>query len=165
MMMNKKGLIGDMFDLFYLVAGTIVILVVASLALSTSINSNNQKSLFEVADFKRVDSAVNNLKVLISEGENIDVGNVDNLIKSSKRYEGRTITSCFDYIDEFGCNNDPIKVATISCIWEENECKWSSQPKPNLINCEIYKTESECNVEGLRGLCIWGGDVCLKILQ
>lgn len=120
---DKKGQIGDLFDLFYLVGGTVIILVVAGLALNSGIARNNQISLSELGDFNRMDSAINNLKVSLTEGKEIKLEEVEDLIKRSKVLRGKTITSCFDYEQELDCGNDPVKVSgTKSCLWFRERC-------------------------------------------
>lgn len=163
--MNKKGFIGDLLDLFYLIGGTVVIILVASLALNTAVSANNQKTLFSVAEFERVNSAINNLRVSLDEGNDIDPRNIDNMIKDSKAYQGKIITTCLDYQDKTGCESDPIKVAVNSCAWDGERCENSLQPKANQINCQDYKTEEQCSTEELKGSCVWGGKECLKVLE
>ena len=120
---NKKGQIGDLFDLFYLVGGTVVVLVIASLALGSSIARNSQISLSELGDFNRMDSALNNLKVLLVQDINLRSGEVEDRIKKSRVLGGKTITSCFDYGNQLDCSTDPLKVsAAKSCAWFKEIC-------------------------------------------
>ncbi len=126
-MIGKQGILGDVLDLSYLIAGAIIILVVASLALTSGINDSNHKSLVELGDFKRVDSAIANIKVLTAGGEQIDPSQVEDLIKRSKVFAGRTITSCFDYRNEEDCNTNPVRVGSskagiYACRWHDGLC-------------------------------------------
>jgi len=122
LVIGKKGMMDDLFDLFFTVFASIFLLLFISAALTGGIKNSNEKSLKEVADFKQIDSAINNLRVLLYEGEDLEKINIDEMINKSKILGGRTITTCHDYTKETDCITDPIKVGEGNCRWFDDEC-------------------------------------------
>ncbi|MBU0727479.1 hypothetical protein KKA95_02235 [Patescibacteria group bacterium] len=117
---GKKGMMDDLFDFFFTLAASVFLLLFIGAALRGGIESSNQQSLNEVADFKQIDSAINNLRVLLNEGTNLETIDIDEMVRNSQVLGGYTITTCYDYIKDIDCTPDPIGVGP--CIWVNDKC-------------------------------------------
>ncbi|MBU0470182.1 MAG: hypothetical protein KKA62_05660 [Nanoarchaeota archaeon] len=121
---GKKAMMDDLFDLFYTLAVSILLLFFINAALSGGIDQSNKKSVSKLEEFKLVSSAVANLKVYLYEGGDLKDKDLDQMVARSKILGGRTITTCSDYLYEPDCTADPLKVSGDSrCIWLDDSCK------------------------------------------
>lgn len=129
---NKKGNVtGDTVDLLFIaIVGFFAILFIIS-TFNWGIQEAEKVSQSKISEFKRADSAINNLRVQSQEDIFIDSNNINERIKRSRILGGKTITDCHDYITITDCNADTVGIwepnSGIYCEWnkEKNECwKW-----------------------------------------
>lgn len=119
---NKKGMLDDVFDLLALVIIPVFGLLFLNLALNQNIINSHQASLENVQDFRRLDSAISNIRIQLQSGETIEPEEIDKLIAESKVLGGRVITNCRDYRKKEDCAQDIVglhKDSAGKCLWEE----------------------------------------------
>jgi len=122
---GKKGIVSiNLLELFSMVAFTIIIYFLVSLLLFSGINSAHNESKDNVATFKRVDAGVQNLRVLLQEGANLQAINIETTAERSGVLAGKTITLCTDYIAERDCIDDTAAISdrTFLCKWTGESC-------------------------------------------
>jgi len=127
--MNRKAMMDDFFDLIFTVMVSFFLLFFLNFTFQGSVDNSNKQSIENVADFKRMDSALNNLRVQIHEGQNIEEKDITPLIKNSKILGEKTITSCSDYETQIECEKDS---ADTSQDQPDYECIWDQQSKSCL---------------------------------
>ncbi|MDP3990178.1 MAG: hypothetical protein Q8Q01_03150 [archaeon] len=122
---GKKGIVSiNLLELFSMVAFTVIIYFLVSLLLFSGIDSAHKESKDNVAAFKRVDAGVQNLRVLLQEGANLQLINIETTAERSGVLAGKTITSCTDYIVERDCIDDTTAISdgTFLCKWAGELC-------------------------------------------
>jgi hypothetical protein len=90
--------------------------------------------LEHLADYKRLDSAITNLRVQLSQHHNLNHKNIPTLIENSKIIGGKVITNCRDYFAKEDCAKD---IVNIHSSYSDNlYCEWND----NLKTCEVKST-------------------------
>ena len=119
---NKKGMMDDLFDFVFTVTSLFFLLFFLSIYFTSNVIHSHEISTTNIADFKRIDAALNNLQLQSHEGFT-DPDNIDSQISSSNIWNGKVITTCHDYNRENDCNTDPMgKGGQLSCEWSGNSC-------------------------------------------
>lgn len=125
--MNKKALMDDMFDFLSTVFIAFFIFLVVGFMFSAAINKSEEITSEAIADFKKMDSAINNLRLGVHKGADINSDKIDDIIANSKVLAGKTITSCGDYFAKDDCNKDIVNILAdrpdIYCSWDESKSK------------------------------------------
>ncbi len=133
--LNRKAMMDDFFDLIFTVMISFFLLFFLNFTFQRSVDNSNQQSIENVADFKRMESALNNLRVQIHEGQNLEEKDITTLIKNSKILAGKTITSCFDYETQIECEKDSASTSQnqpdYECIWYQESKSCISVRKPS----------------------------------
>lgn len=122
---GKKGIVSiNMLELFSMVAFTVIIYFLVSLLLFAGIDSSHKDSKDGIAAFKRVDAGVQNLRVLLQDGANLQAINIETTAERSGVLAGKTITSCMDYVMERDCVDDTTAISdgTFICQWIGTQC-------------------------------------------
>lgn len=132
--LNKKAMMDDFFDLIFTVMVSFFLLFFLNFTFQGSVETSNKQSLEHLADFKRLDSAINNIRVQLHDGESLEGKDLPHLIQNSKILGGKVITNCRDYFTKEDCTTDQVSIHT------ENNlvCSWNN----NLKKCEVKSTES-----------------------
>lgn len=120
--LGKRGMMDDLFDFFFTLAASIFLLMFIGAALRGGIESSKQQSLQEVADFKQISSSINNLQLLLYQGNNLEAVNIEELISNSEEWQGSIITTCQDYAVEQDCLADPLEISEEECDWKNDRC-------------------------------------------
>lgn len=119
---NKKGMMDDLFDFLFTVMILFFLFFFINGALNSSIKENQAKSLDSIAEIKRIDSALNNLRGQMQEVD-LDPDLIDEKIAQSKVLGGKTITDCPDYWTKEDCNQDVVGIkqrdTDFYCGWSE----------------------------------------------
>ncbi len=122
--LNRKAMMDDFFDLIFTVMVSFFLLFFLNFTFQNSVENSNKQSLENVADFNRLDSAVNNLRVQLHQGNSLAGKNIPSLIQESKILGGKVITSCADYFTKPDCEKDIVAIYedddTNKCIWKES---------------------------------------------
>lgn len=126
-MLNKKGQVKELTDFVIIFVLIILLAVFFGATLLGSTYKSEKSSLSKIADFKKSEAGINNLRVQMHQGIAIEVDEVEEKIAKSRVLAGRTITTCSDYTNTIDCNSDPInivgKIENINCHWDDdNEC-------------------------------------------
>ena len=122
---GKKGIVSiNLLELFSMVAFTVIIYFLVSLLLFAGINSAQKESKNDIAAFKRADAGVQNLRVLLQDGANLEMINIETTVERSGVLAGKTITSCRDYVTERDCVDDTAAISdgTFICQWTGTQC-------------------------------------------
>lgn len=121
-MKNKKGMMDDFFDLIFTVIAAFFLFIFITAALQGGIKDSNQRAVMEVNDFKRAEAAINNLRVNMYQGYNLEGTDLTRKITSSRELGGRTITTCSDYLEESNCDTDVLGLvhpaSGLKCFWQ-----------------------------------------------
>lgn len=123
--MNKKALLDDVFDLFFTIIVGIFMLLFLGMVLGGGVKESHKQSLEEVTEFKRLEAGLNNLKIQMGEGYNLEKINIPEQVAKGRILGGKTIAVCQDYLEESTCNSDPVGVMGSEewrCWWEDNQC-------------------------------------------
>ncbi|GEM_PF-6782238 len=122
--LNRKAMMDDFFDLIFTVMVSFFLLFFLNFTFQNSIENSNKQALENVADFNRLDSAANNLRVQLHERASLAGKNISSLIEESKILGGKVITSCADYFTKLDCEKDIVAIYedddTNKCIWKES---------------------------------------------
>jgi len=119
--MNKKGMMEDLFDFVFTVTALFFLLFFVILFFSGNINNSHDTSITNIAEFKITDTAINNLQRQAHIAE-VDSSKIDSNIKGSNVWNGKIITSCYDYAIEPDCEQDPMGKGLGSCTWIGTDC-------------------------------------------
>ena len=122
--MNKKGMMDDLFDFVFTVTALFFLLFFVALFFSGNINNSHKTSTTNIADFKITDTALNNLQKQAYVGE-VDTSKIDSYIKGSNVWNGKVITSCYDYITMPDCEQDPMGKGGGFCTWGGTYCYYA----------------------------------------
>lgn len=134
---NKKGMMDDLFDLFFTVFAAVFLLIFISAALTGGIKDNAKRSIGEIETFKKAEAAINNLRVHMQQGYNLEGANLDEKITQSRELGGKIITTCSDYLEQSNCDNDVVRLIPThsqdqyECWWdlEKNRCLFRAKAK------------------------------------
>jgi len=133
-LIHKKAMMDDFFDLIFTVMVCFFLLFFINFTLQSSTNNSNKQSLEHLADYKRLDSAITNLRVQLSQHHNLNHKNIPTLIENSKIIGGKVITNCRDYFAKEDCAKD---IVNIHSSYSDNlYCEWND----NLKTCEVKST-------------------------
>lgn len=119
---NKKAQTQHLADLFLTVVLGALVLLVVGFMFNAALSTRESKTLTTTVEFRRMDSAISNLRSKVLAGEDITPGAVDSLIEQSKVLGGKIITTCSDYFTAEDCNLDAVQIglgSVVSCRWEK----------------------------------------------
>jgi hypothetical protein len=125
MVMNKKGMMDDLFDFIFTITSLFFLLFFVALFFSGNISNSHETSTSNIADFKITDTAINNLQRQAYIGE-VDSSKIDSYILGSNAWNGKIITSCYDYIIEPDCEQDPMGKGIGLCTWTGDYCYYAT---------------------------------------
>ncbi len=124
MMQGRRGMMDDLFDFLFTVTMAAFLLYFVGFVLNQSAAGGAHASLDTVADAKRLDSGINNLRVQLYNGENLEQINVSTFVARSKVLGGRVVTVCGDYLTKTDCEKDVVALYeaddSTSCVWKES---------------------------------------------
>lgn len=122
--LNRRAMMDDFFDLIFTVMVSFFLLFFLNFTFQGSVETSNKHAIENIADFNRLDSAVNNLRIQLHEGESIAGKNLTQLIQNSKILGGKVITTCEDYSTKIDCEKDIVAIHedddNNKCIWKES---------------------------------------------
>ncbi len=130
MLRNKKGMMDDLFDFLVTVMAIVFLLFFVGGIMMRSVEHSNSQSVSALSELRRVDSALNNLRVQLQEGSNLETADIPQLIEKSTVLEGRVITSCADYWAREDCENDIVQIGGFACRWKEAAQRCAYVPPP-----------------------------------
>ncbi len=118
---GKKAMMDDMFDFLFTVFLAFFIFLIVGVMITGATQKSEDLTFAGIKEFKRVDSAINNLRVGVQKGVDLDPEKIGERIAQSKVLNGKIITECYDYTGDTDCTSDPIGVGDV-CKWFETEC-------------------------------------------
>jgi len=128
---NKQGVIDDFFDFFFTFIVGLFMFFFLTFVLNGSAAAADAQAVSSVGQIKGTEAALNNLRVSMQFGENLEGQNLSQRISYSKILGGVWISSCSDYTNEIDCKDDTVGVIPAderefgnSCVWQaaDREC-------------------------------------------
>ncbi len=104
-------------DLFLILLLSIVFIFIVGIMLFIVSKGSSKGAIENFESFKQIESALQNLRMQMQAGVNLEGINLEEKIKNSKIAGGKVITSCNDYIDSNDCGTDTVKIAGGRCVW------------------------------------------------
>ncbi len=121
--MNKKAQTRDLADFFIMFSLGLVFFFLFGLALFFGgVGDTTKYTINSISEMKKIDSAINNLRIQVYDGNNLENQDINQLVSNSKDLRGKTITTCADYILENDCLNNPMNVGSGLCAWFSGVC-------------------------------------------
>jgi hypothetical protein len=123
--MNKKAQTNDLAGFFIMfLLGLVFFFLFGFALIFGGLGDTSKYTADSISEMKKADSAVNNLRIQIYEGNNLEEQNINQLISNSKDLRGKTITTCTDYVLKNDCTNDPMNIGSGFCSWLGNVCHY-----------------------------------------
>lgn len=135
--MDKKALMDGMSDFLSTVFIAFFLFLVVGFMIGAAAHKSEEITFEAIADFKKMDSAINNLRLGVHKGADVNPEKIDELVANSKVLGGKIITGCGDYFAKDDCNNDIIGVTAerppgVVCFWDESKRQCSELKPPEI---------------------------------
>ena len=123
---GKNGVIDDFFDFFFTFIVGLFMFFFLAFVLNGSAAAADAHAVSSAGQIKSTEAALNNLRVSMQFGENLEGQNLSQRIASSKILGGVWISSCSDYTNEIDCKDDTIGIIPTEEKEFGNRCAWQT---------------------------------------